>query len=188
MSNMMSRSERVYPVERAGFLDNRFRRWFQNPRKILGPFVREGMVAMDLGCGPGFFSLDLAEMVGRSGKVIACDVQKGMLQKIRGRIAGTDLEQRIVLRQWRDGRIDFSELIDFVLLFYMVHETTDQTFLFKAIGAVLNTQGQVLVVEPPFHVSTEAFEQTMRLARDAGLIPVGMPKIPFSRAVLLEKC
>jgi SAM-dependent methyltransferase len=146
------------------------------------------MVVMDLGCSSGFVTLDLAELVGRSGKVIACNVQEGMFQKIRGRIAGTDLEQRIVLRQWHDGRIDFSEPIDFVLLFYMVHETTDQTSLFNAIGAILKPQGQVLVVEPPFHVTSEAFEQTMRRARDAGLVPAGMPKIPFSKAVLLEKC
>ncbi len=48
---------RVCPVERAGNLDNRFRRWIQNPRKILGPYMREGMTVLDLGCGPGFFLL-----------------------------------------------------------------------------------------------------------------------------------
>jgi hypothetical protein len=59
---------RVCPVERAGSLDNRFRRLLQNPRKILGPYIEEGMTVLDLGCGPGFFSIEIAQMVGKSGR------------------------------------------------------------------------------------------------------------------------
>jgi ubiquinone/menaquinone biosynthesis C-methylase UbiE len=72
---------RVCPTAIAGYLDNRFRRWFQNPRKILGPYIKEGMTVLDLGCGPGFFSIDIAQMVGKSGRVIASDLQVGMLHK-----------------------------------------------------------------------------------------------------------
>ena len=50
---MSDRSENVCPVERAGGLDNRLRRWVHNPHKILGPYVKEGMTVMDVGCGPG---------------------------------------------------------------------------------------------------------------------------------------
>jgi len=32
------------------------------------------MTVLDLGCGPGFFSVELAEMVGASGKVIVVDL------------------------------------------------------------------------------------------------------------------
>ena len=74
---MRDRSKRVCPVEIAGHLDNRIRRWVQNPQKILEPYVEEGMVVLDIGCGPGFFSIDMAKMVGRSGRVIAADLQEG---------------------------------------------------------------------------------------------------------------
>ena len=63
---MMGR-DRVCPVERAGMLDSRFRRWLQNPEKIVRPYLREGMTAVDLGCGPGFFTVDMAIMVGETG-------------------------------------------------------------------------------------------------------------------------
>lgn len=46
---------RVCPVELAGSLDNKIRKWFQNPQKILAPYIKEGMKVLDIGCGPGFF-------------------------------------------------------------------------------------------------------------------------------------
>jgi len=69
--------ERICPVGQAWSLDNRLRRWLQDPRRILAPHVREGMTALDLGCGPGFFTLDLAWLVGPAGRVIASDLEPG---------------------------------------------------------------------------------------------------------------
>ena len=42
--------------------------------------VRMGHVVLDLGCGPGFTSLDLAHVVGPTGKVIARDQSASFLQ------------------------------------------------------------------------------------------------------------
>ncbi len=75
-------SNLVCPSEIAGILDNRIRRIFQEPEKILGPYVKKGMTVVDLGCGPGYFSISLATMVGNSGKVIAADLQERMLKKV----------------------------------------------------------------------------------------------------------
>src|SRR4030065_2259766 len=113
---------RVCPVERAGSLDNRIRRWIQDPRKILRPYIGEGMTVLDLGCGPGFFSVDIAQMVGQSGRVIASDLQEGMLRKLRDKIQGTELEERITLHKCEENKIGLSENVDFILAFYMVHE------------------------------------------------------------------
>ncbi|HBI15299.1 MAG TPA: hypothetical protein DDY20_07270 [Desulfobulbaceae bacterium] len=43
--------------------------------------------------------------------------------------------------------------IDFVLAFYMVREVRDQAAFFHEIGSILKPGGQVLVTEPPLHVS-----------------------------------
>jgi ubiquinone/menaquinone biosynthesis C-methylase UbiE len=59
----------VCPSRFAGSLDNSFRRWLQNPQKILKPYIKEGMTVLDLGCGPGVFTLELASLVHESGKV-----------------------------------------------------------------------------------------------------------------------
>ena len=74
---MSDRNKRVCSVEISGSLDNRIRKWLQNPQKILRPYIEEGMTVLDVGCGPGFFSIDIAQMVGKSGRVIASDLQEG---------------------------------------------------------------------------------------------------------------
>ncbi len=94
---MSDTKHRVCPVERAGTLDSSVRRWLHNPEKILKPYIHEGMAVLDIGCGPGAFTIDIAQMVGKSGRVIAADLQEGMLQKLREKIQGTALEERITL-------------------------------------------------------------------------------------------
>ncbi len=184
---MSVRSNRVCPVENAGSLDNRIRRWFQNPRKIMGPYIEDGMTVMDLGCGPGLFSIDMAQMVGSSGRVIAADLQEGMLQKIREKIAGTELENRITLHKCEQDKIGVSGAVDFVLLFYVVHEIPNKDRLFDEIAKMLRPNGQVLIVEPPVHVSKKAFEETIGKAESAGLTIISRPKVLFSKTAVLKK-
>ncbi len=180
-------NERVCPVALSGSLDNSIRRWLQNPRKILGPYIKEGMTVLDVGCGPGFFTIEMARMVGKSGRIIAADMQEGMLQKVKEKIKGTELEERILLHKCGENNIGVSEPVDFVLLFYMVHEVPNKEHFFNEIRAILKPNGQVLIVEPPFHVSKSAFEETVRKAREAGFAVVERPKVFFSRAVFLKK-
>ncbi len=183
---MSNRKNRVCPVERAGRLDSRIRRWLQNPQKILAPYIEERMTVLDIGCGPGFFSIDMAQMVGKAGRVIASDLQEGMLQKLRDKTQGTELERRITLHKCEEKKIGVSEKVDFVLAFYMVHEVPNQKEFFMEIGSILKPNGKVLIVEPPFHVSKTGFEETIRKARDAGLMVVERPKVFFSKTAILK--
>ncbi len=184
---MICKKNRVCPVEKAGRLDNRFRRWLQNPWKILSPYIKEGMTVLDLGCGPGFFTIDIAQMVGRTGRVIASDLQEGMLEKTKSKIRGTEFEERITLHQCQKDRIGVSAKVDFILAFYRVHEIPDQETFFNEIETIVKQNGQVLVVEPTFHVSKNAFEETIRTAKKSGPTPVERPKVFFSKAMILKK-
>jgi ubiquinone/menaquinone biosynthesis C-methylase UbiE len=184
---MSYQSYRVCPVERAGWLDNKIRRWLQNPRKILQPYLKEGMTVLDIGCGPGFFSIDMAQMVGKSGRIIAADLQEPMLQKVRDKIKGTELEERITLHKCEKNRIGVSANIDFVFAFYMVHEIPDKETFFNEIASILKPAGQIFLIEPTFHVSKAAFEETIRKAEIAHIIPVEKPKVFLSKAVILKK-
>lgn len=182
---MSKKSERVCPVERAGALDTRLRRWLQDPQKILSPYVRGGMTALDMGCGPGFFSLEMARLVGENGRVIASDLQQGMLDKVQEKIRGTKLEQRITLLKCEEDRIGLDEPVDFVLAFYVVHEIPDQNRFYLEVASLLAEGGSVLVVEPPFHVTKKKFAASLQLARKAGLDPGPGPRVPFCKTALL---
>lgn len=56
----------------------RLARW--QPAHFLSRFaLPAGSRILDLGCGPGFWSLPLAEISGRSGQVLACDASLELL-------------------------------------------------------------------------------------------------------------
>jgi len=185
---MTAEQTRVCPVELADSLDSRLRRWLQNPRKILEPYVSDGMVALDVGCGPGFFSIELARLVGSRGRVIAADLQQGMLDKLAARIKRTDLSARIGLVKCDSSNLNIEEAVDFILTFYMVHEVPDQAAFFRRLFHLLRETGKVLLVEPKmFHVSRAQFRETIRQAETVGFISTPGPKLRMSWSAVLIK-
>jgi ubiquinone/menaquinone biosynthesis C-methylase UbiE len=185
---MDDQRNRVCPVELSNSLDSRIRRWLQNPRQILYPFIKDGSTALDVGCGPGFFSIELAKLVGPTGKVIAADLQQGMLDRLRDKIKGSELEGRINLVKCEKDNINVTGLVDFILTFYMVHEVPDKDGFFKQLSAILSGQGQYLLVEPKlFHVSEREFQSTLALAEKNGFQINQGPRLLLSWSALLKK-
>lgn len=183
MSN--EKNTRICPVERAGGLDNSLRRLFQNPYKILKKYIIGEMTVLDLGCGPGFFSIEIAKMLNSSGKVIAADLQEGMLEKVKNKIKGTELEKRIEVHKCEGNKIGIVENVDFVLCFYMIHEVPDQDNLFRELKSILKPNGKIFIIEPKFHVSQKSFEEMKNKVYDIGFEIIDGPKVFFSRTVIL---
>lgn len=175
----------VCPVERAGSLDSKIRKWLQNPGKILRPYLRKGMKALDVGCGPGFFSIEMAKMIGETGKVYSVDLQEGMLDIIRAKVRGTELEKRISEIKCSEVSLNVPEKVDFILAFYMVHEVSAKENFFNSLKPLLNEKGQFLLVEPKFHVTKKDFNSTITTAEKAGFKVTPGPKLTLSRAVIL---
>ena len=179
-------ADRVCPASHAGFLSTSLRRLLTDPRRILGHLVRPGDVVIDLGCGPGFFTLPLAEMVGESGRVIAADLQLEMLEKLRDRIQGSPLESRITLQQCAADTIGPTEPADLAVALYMVHEVDDPERLLREIHDALKPGGRFLLVEPKGHVSASHFAETLAHA-GAWLRLVSRPRVTLSRAALFAR-
>jgi ubiquinone/menaquinone biosynthesis C-methylase UbiE len=179
------KKHRVCPVAKAGMLDFALRRWLQNPEKILRPFVKEGMTALDLGCGPGFFTLPMARLVGKTGKVIAADLQQGMLALVGKKIENSDLAAIVKLHQSRPEGIGLAEKCDFILIFYMLHEVPDPAGFLGEIRSLLKPEGRVLIVEPKWHVTQNDFQGSIGLMMRAGFAVLAEPAIRFSRTVVL---
>jgi ubiquinone/menaquinone biosynthesis C-methylase UbiE len=182
----MTDSSRICSWKIAFALDNPIRGLIHDPKKILGGHIEPGQTVLDIGCGPGTFSIAMAKMVGESGKVIAVDVQEEMLQIVRTKAAQQGLESRMVTHKSDPDRIGLSEKVDFALAFYMVHEVPSAEAFLKEVASVLKPNGKLLIVEPKIHVSATAFEKTIEVARQADLSPISGPKIFFSRSKLFQ--
>ena len=105
----------VCPHQFAFMLDNWVRKLFQNPSKILRDHVNPGDTAVDIGCGPGFFTIDLAKLVGESGQVIAVDLQEKMLARVSKKAARRGVAGRIGCHRCEADRIGLDQKADFIL-------------------------------------------------------------------------
>jgi ubiquinone/menaquinone biosynthesis C-methylase UbiE len=166
------------------------RRLYQNPDKILGPYIKAGMMVLDVGCAMGFFALPLAKMVGPEGKVLCVDVQVKMLRALHKRALKTGVADRMVTRLGNRtslGLNDFDQRIDFALAFAVVHEVPDIFTFLGEISQAMKFGSRCLVAEPRGRVSAGEFEATLSFAKEQGLRVVDRPRVARSRAALLEK-
>ncbi len=179
-------SGRVCPHQIAFLLNNPLRRIFQNPKKMLRPYISEGDTVMDLGCGPGFFTVDMARLVGPEGKVIAVDLQEKMLAYVRKKAKKHHLEDRIEYYRCEHDSIGFRQKVDFVLAFYMVHESPSPRNLLAELKNIINEKGKILIVEPKIHVANDTFQEMLSDLRELGYIICGFPQKAGGRSVLIS--
>jgi ubiquinone/menaquinone biosynthesis C-methylase UbiE len=183
-------ADRVCPPFIGYWLLNPLRKLLENPRKMLGPFVQEGMIVLEPGPAMGFFTLPLARMVGPRGKVVAVEVQQKMLDVLAKRARKAGLGDRIDPRLVKNGSPDLSDLegkVDFAAAIHVVHEVPDAAAFFKYIFAALKPGGKLLVIEPKGHVNEEAFEKSLDTAKTAGFKPADLPGKIRGRCALLSK-
>jgi len=179
----------ICPAEHANHFDCFFRKLIQSPKKIAGRYVNQGDTAIDIGCGPGFFTREMALTVGNTGKVIAVDVQDEMLSILKEKAEKEGFISDITIHKADPDSIKLPDSVraDFVLAFYVIHEMPDFNSVFREIFGSLKPGGKMLVAEPVMHVSKKEFDDTLNAAERAGFKIVGRPKIWFSRTVLLLK-
>jgi len=181
---------RVCPWWLGYWLLNPLRKMGQNPSEILSPYVHEGMTVLEPGPGMGFFTLELARMVGRSGCVIAVDIQSKMIERLKRRLAKAGIDGRVDARLTLTESMALADLrgkVDFCLAFAVVHEFPDPEKFFAEIGEVSRSGALLLLAEPKGHVKTAAFEAELEAARKAGFEIEDHPTIRRSQVALLKK-
>lgn len=163
---------------------------FQNPRRILHDYVEPGMTVLDIGCGTGFFSLEMARMVGSNGWVICVDLQAEMIKSLEKRAAKAGLLKRIDTRVCSDQNLEIDNLtnqVDFALAFYVVHHARDASGLISQVHGALKPGGIFLIVEPRHHASVKECEATGTKTQQAGFSFVKNPKLIRDWAAMFVK-
>ena len=177
----------VCPWWLAYTFDNPLRKLFHKPAVMLGDYVKPGMTVMDIGCGMGYFTLGMAELVGDKGKVIAIDLQQQMIDITLRRAGKKWLEQRVIPVRAEPESINYTEPVDFILAFWMVHETPDPGAFFRQAAELLKPTAKLFYAEPAIHVPEKKFRQLLAAADRAGLRVRRDLAVRFSHAALLER-
>ena len=166
------------------------RRLRYDPAEVLAPYVHEGMTVLEPGPGMGFFTLELARVVGPSGRVVAVDIQRQMLDRLKRRATRAGLIDRLSIRLAQPdslGVADLAGAVDFVLAFAMVHEIPSASAFFREAALVMKPGARMLLAEPAGHVKPELFADELAAAADAGLKLTGRPAIRRSLAAVLQR-
>ena len=67
--------------------DNPFRRKFANPWKILeAAGLKSGQRVLEVGCGPGFFTIPAAQIVSEPGIIFALDIHPLAIKRVEEKI------------------------------------------------------------------------------------------------------
>ena len=109
--------------------------------------IEKGQTVCDLGCGNGFYTLEIARQVGPEGTVYAVDVQPEMLRMLAVRAGAEKLTNiRPVLGTAIDPRLPAGK-VDLVLCVDVYHEFSHPEPMLARIRESLTPDGRLVLAE-----------------------------------------
>ena len=109
--------------------------------------VKPGMVVCDMGCGNGYHTLPLAEMVGEKGKVYAVDVQPEMIEMLKANIERNGVKNIVPINGlYHDPKLP-PNTCDMILLVDVYHEFSHPVQMLAGMRAALKPDGQLVLCE-----------------------------------------
>ena len=109
--------------------------------------LRPGMVVADVGAGSGYYSELMSKAVGATGKVYACDIQPGMIQLLKQRVARAKLGNvEPILSAEDDPRLP-EEAVDLIMLVDVYHEFDKPQEMLRRLRKALKPGGQLVLLE-----------------------------------------
>lgn len=109
--------------------------------------LKPGMTVCDMGCGNGFYSLQMAKLVAPSGRILAVDIQQEMLHLLKLRADSEQIKNiepilgTVVDPQLADG------VVDLVLMVDVYHEFSHPQQMLAAIRKSLKPEGLIALLE-----------------------------------------
>ena len=174
----------ICSMEHAHQLDNPFRKLGHNAGRLFKKYINKGDTVIDVGCGTGIFSIGIAKMVGEQGKVLAVDLQQGMLDIVAEKIKGSKYEKTIELIKSGAESTGLTEPADFIIAFYLVHEVPSAENFFKEMHSLLKAGKYLYIAEPPHHTTTESFAEMITVAGKCGFEIAAKPTVIMGRTAV----
>lgn len=109
--------------------------------------LEAGQVVADIGAGSGYYTVRMARAVGPTGKVIATDIQPGMLDILQRRLEREKLSNvELVLGTADDPRLPDNSL-DLALMVDVYHELSAPQAFVRKLRAALKPTGRLVLLE-----------------------------------------
>ncbi len=138
---------------------------FKDPHKALNAAgINPGQKVLEAGCGPGFFTIPAAKMVGPKGSVCALDMSPSAIERVQQKIekAGVTNVETVLADAARTGLPD--ESFDLIFLFGLDHAKGDMRGIMAEMHRLLKPGG-VLAIEGRLQVPKQLFKRVKRQGR-----------------------
>ena len=109
--------------------------------------VRPGMSVADIGAGEGYYTVRLAPVVGRRGRVLAEDIVPETIERLAQRVHRENLDNVAILRGDEDNPKLPARSFDRIFLVHMYHEVTSPYAFLWHLREGLKPDGEVIVVD-----------------------------------------
>lgn len=130
--------------------------------------IEPGMTVVDVGCGPGRLAIPAAKQVGPLGRVVAMDIQQGMLSRTQQKAGVADLGNIEYLQAGAgEGKLG-QEQFDRALLVTVLGEIPDREAALREIFEALKPEGVLSVTETMFDPHYQSRRSVTRLAEAVG--------------------
>lgn len=124
---------------------------FMDPEAIIKQLeVVPGSIAADFGCGPGYFSLPFAKVIGEEGKLYSLDVLPQALEttKSKAKISGlTNIFTERVNFEKEGGSHLNNESLDWVIMKDVLFQNQKKEIVINEAFRILKNGGKALFVE-----------------------------------------
>lgn len=135
-------------VAGAAWLDRPEREAEEGPSKAIAALgIRPGAIVADVGAGSGYYTVRLARVVGPTGRVVATDLQPGMLDIIRSKIARERLTNVEVLQGRMDDPVLPAGTFDLVVMVDVYHELASPQVFVRKLKEALKPDGRLVLIE-----------------------------------------
>jgi ubiquinone/menaquinone biosynthesis C-methylase UbiE len=124
--------------------DNRLLPYFRDPYKLLeAAGLKQGQNVLEVGCGPGYFTIPAAKLVGTEGVVYAVDVHPRAIERVKEKIdaGGVKNVTPVLANAAETGLPDDS--IDLAFLFGLRYIAGGLEGLLKELHRVLKSGGKL---------------------------------------------
>jgi predicted methyltransferase len=135
-------------VEGAAWLDRPEREKEEAPSKAIAALgLKKGDVVADIGAGSGYYTVRLAEAVGPTGRVVATDLQPGMLDILRARVAREQLRNVELVQGRADDPVLPAKTFDLLLMVDVYHELAAPQVFVRKLKETLKPGGRLVLIE-----------------------------------------
>ncbi len=129
--------------------DNSLRRKFSNPYQTLeNAGIKSGQSVLEVGCGPGFFTLPCSEITGTDGLVYALDIHPLAIKRVKEKMEMHSLSNIIPIEASATDTGLTEQSIDLAFFFGVPRLLRDEILLknvLKEIRRVLREKGRVSI-------------------------------------------